>query len=137
MSNDAQHVADGAITIERDVLPDGQVASETAREHIDYRWEQSSPLHRAAIAVVADWERRGISRVQAHLHSKDIHDKDTPYFAGRRSSYAFAPAARHRRPAPTPTRAACACGCSYASPRCVQLHGAARRATVRSAVLAR
>ena len=78
---------EGAITIERDVLLDGQVASETAREHINHRWGQSSPLHRAASAVVADWERRGISPEQAHLHGKDIHDKDTPYFAGFRWQY--------------------------------------------------
>ncbi len=78
----SETVTSGAITIERLVLADGDVRSSRAREHLAGRWVASSPLHRAARAVVADWERRGIDPRCGHLHGADIHDKDTPYFAG-------------------------------------------------------
>jgi hypothetical protein len=75
-------VSNGAITIERCALQDGTVTSTTALEHLTYRWRPMSPLYRAASAVVADWERRGIDPGQAHLHGSLIRDRDTPYFAG-------------------------------------------------------
>jgi hypothetical protein len=75
-------VNSGAITIDRLALADGSAASPHAREHLADRWTPPSPLHRAASAVVADWEQRGIDPGQGHLHGTDIRDKDTPYFAG-------------------------------------------------------
>jgi len=75
-------VSSGAITLERLVLADGAAASRQAREHLSYRWPPTSPIYRAASAVIADWERRGIDPGQGHLHGKDIRDRDTPYFAG-------------------------------------------------------
>ncbi len=78
----SEMVTSGAITIERLVLEDSDVRSSLAREHLAGRWMASSPLYRAARAVVADWEQRGIDPTCGHLHGADIHDKDTPYFAG-------------------------------------------------------
>lgn len=78
----AEASSGGAITVERCVLADGGVTSVAAREHLAYRWTLSSPLYRAASAVIADWETRGIDPGQAHLHGIDIGDKETPYFAG-------------------------------------------------------
>jgi hypothetical protein len=75
-------VSSGAIALERLVLADGAATSRPAREHLSYRWQATSPLHRAASAVIADWERRGIDPGQGHLHGRDIRDRDTPYFAG-------------------------------------------------------
>ena len=75
-------VGSGAITLERLVLSDGAVRSEDAQEHISHRWRPTSPLHRAASAVIADWERRGVDPGQGHLHGSDIRNQDTPYFAG-------------------------------------------------------
>ena len=43
-------VSSGTIAIEHHVLADGPVTSPQAREHLDYRWAPSSPLHRAASA---------------------------------------------------------------------------------------
>jgi hypothetical protein len=74
--------ASGAITIERCMLPEGTVASAQAREHLAGRWRTTSPLYRAASAVVADWETRGIDPGTGHLHGVDVRDRDTPYFAG-------------------------------------------------------
>jgi len=75
-------VSSGAIAIDRCVLADGSVTSLHAREHLADRWTPSSPLYRAASAVITDWEQRGIDPCQAHLHGTDIRDKDAPYFAG-------------------------------------------------------
>ena len=75
-------VSNGAVTIERCVLPDGAISSATALDHVSCRWQPTSPLNRAASAVVADWERRGIDPCQGHLHGSDIRDRETPYFAG-------------------------------------------------------
>ena len=58
------------------------MTSPQAGEHIADRWNPSSPLHRAANAVITDWEQRGIDPCQGHLHGADIRDKNTPYFAG-------------------------------------------------------
>jgi hypothetical protein len=70
-----------ASTLERTVLADGEVTNARARAHLADRWTPSSPLYRAAQAVVAGWERRGIDPCHGHLHGADIHDTDTPYFA--------------------------------------------------------
>ena len=78
----AEASSTGAITIERCLLDDGDVTSAVAREHLEYRWISSSPLYRAASAVIADWEKRGIDPGHAHLHGTDIGAKETSYFAG-------------------------------------------------------
>lgn len=75
-------VSNGAVTLERCILQDGTISSTTALDHVSYRWKRTSPLYRAASAVVADWERRGIDPCQGHLHGSDIRDRETPYFAG-------------------------------------------------------
>lgn len=76
-------VNEGAITLERIRLQDGtQVASKESVEHARRRWASSSPLYRAAMAVIAYWESEGVDPGQCHLHGKDIRDRDTPYFAG-------------------------------------------------------
>lgn len=75
-------VSDKAITLERVLLPDSQVSSQVAVEHLAYRWKPSSPLYRAAMAVVSHWEREGIDPGRCHLHGVDIRDRETPYFAG-------------------------------------------------------
>jgi hypothetical protein len=75
-------VGSGAVTIERCVLTEGTVASAQAREHLADRWPATSPLYRAARAVVGDWEARSIDPGKGHLHGADIRDRDTPYFAG-------------------------------------------------------
>lgn len=75
-------VSNGAVTIERCVLEDGTISNARALDHVSYRWRPTSPLYRAATAVVADWERRGIDPCQGNLHGRDIRDRDAPYFAG-------------------------------------------------------
>jgi hypothetical protein len=75
-------VSSEAITLERVLLANREVASRPAREHLASRWMPSSPLYRAACAVIADWERRGIDPCQGHLHGLDVRDTHTPYFAG-------------------------------------------------------
>lgn len=75
-------VAANALTIERLSLSDGEISSTTARTHVQQRWRAHSPLRRAAHAVIAYWETRGIDPGQAHLHGQDVRDTVTPYFAG-------------------------------------------------------
>jgi hypothetical protein len=77
-------VNDAAVSVERIVLADlprGAISS-FAAEHLADRWKQSSPLYRAAAAVVSCWERRAIDPGRCHLHGADIRDRETPYFAG-------------------------------------------------------
>jgi hypothetical protein len=75
-------VSTGAMAVERRVLAGGPVTSLQAREHLAYRWTPSSPLYRAASAVITDWEQRGIDPCHGYLHGTGIRDKDTPYYAG-------------------------------------------------------
>ena len=78
----ANAVSSHAITIERCVLAEGTIASAHARGHLLDRWQATSPLYRAACAVITDWEAHGIDPCQGHLHGRDIRARDTPYFAG-------------------------------------------------------
>lgn len=75
-------VSTGAMAVERCVLVGGPVTSLQAREHLAYRWTPSSPLYRAASAVITDWEQRGIDPCHGYLHGTCIRGKDTPYYAG-------------------------------------------------------
>ena len=75
-------VSDKAVKLERLLLPDSHVSSQDVAEHLAYRWRPSSPLYRAALAVVGHWEREGIDPGHCHLHGVDIRDRETPYFAG-------------------------------------------------------
>jgi hypothetical protein len=68
----------GAIRIEPLVLPGSQVASPVAARHFQRRWKPTSPLLRAASAVVGHWEQRVIDPGQGHLHGTDIRDQETP-----------------------------------------------------------
>lgn len=73
----------GAIRVERLTLDDAAITTPLMEDiRRRRRWDRSSPLFRAAKAVIAYWEQRGIDPGTAHLHGKDIHDRDTPYFAG-------------------------------------------------------
>jgi hypothetical protein len=73
----------GALRVERLTLEDAPMTTPLMEEvRRRRRWDRSSPLFRAAKAVIAYWERRGIDPGTAHLHGKDIRDQDTPYFAG-------------------------------------------------------
>ena len=78
----AAAIAAGKITVQRLELPAAQATDPAAVEHIDDRWSSTSPLYRAAHAVLADLERRGIDPGLAHLHGRDVTGPDTPYFAG-------------------------------------------------------
>lgn len=71
----------GAVTVERIVLDEGSVRSKVALDHIHGRWKSTSPLLRAAHAVIRYWEQQGVDPRRGHLHGKDIRYRDTPYFA--------------------------------------------------------
>jgi predicted nucleotidyltransferase len=75
-------VSDKAIKLERVLLLDSPVTNQAAAKHLAYRWKPSSPLYRAALAVVSHWEREGIDPGHCHLHGVDVRDRETPYFAG-------------------------------------------------------
>lgn len=83
----AEAASNGALNIERCVVSEDAVTSDRARDHLAERWPPTSPLYRAASAVIAHWEQRGIDPGQGHLHGKDIRDRDTPYFAGFKWRY--------------------------------------------------
>lgn len=72
----------GAISVQRTELPDATVTDPAIREYIGDRWAPTSPLHRAAHAVLAHLEQRGVDLRKVHLHGRDIDNQDTPYFAG-------------------------------------------------------
>ena len=72
----------GAVQIERIELAGGVVRSHEIAGEMRARWKSTSPLLRAATAVVVDWESRDIDPGRAHLHGRDLRDRDTPYFAG-------------------------------------------------------
>jgi hypothetical protein len=74
----------GAIHLERLCLQDATQLSGEMHQYLDLdrHWRESSPLRRAAAAVIAHWESRGIDPGTAHLHGQDVRDRETPYFAG-------------------------------------------------------
>ena len=75
-------VSSKAIRLDRVLLSEGPITSRVAAQHVAHRWKPSSPLHRAATAVVRYWEQRGIDPGRCHLHGVDIRDTETRYFAG-------------------------------------------------------
>ena len=76
-------VEEGAVFLDRILLDsDAQIASHAAVEYLHRRWKPTSPLHRAAVGVIAYWERQDIDPGGCHLHGADIRDRETPYFAG-------------------------------------------------------
>ena len=83
----ADAVAAGALVVEQMVLIDAEVRDPFARRHIDDRWSLSSSLHRAAHAVLSQYENRGISARRVHLHCRDVDESHTPYFAGFQLRY--------------------------------------------------
>ncbi len=86
----ADAVAAGAITVTQLVLPDQQVTDPEARKHITWRWQPTSPLYRAAHAILAYYEQHDIAPAQVHLHGRDVRIGDTPYYAGMGLRYAHA-----------------------------------------------
>jgi hypothetical protein len=75
----------GAITVQRLQLAAFAVTDLAAQDHIHRRWTPTSPLYRAAHAVLSHLEQRGVDPAQVHLHGRDIAgpgDADPPYFAG-------------------------------------------------------
>lgn len=75
-------VGAGAIGLERFVLPEGEPTCPDTVWRLARRWPPTSPLMRAAKAVVAYAEQRGIDPGQIWLHGRDIRRGTTPYFAG-------------------------------------------------------
>ncbi|WP_159945460.1 MULTISPECIES: hypothetical protein [unclassified Nocardiopsis] len=75
-------VDQGSIRLERLRLDDAEVASAIAAQHIKERWVPTSPLRRAASAVVGYWERLGIDPTRTHLHGENVHTSNPEYFAG-------------------------------------------------------
>lgn len=75
-------VGEGAIRLERCVLPDMPVTGEQTDRYLRRRWTTSGALYRAGRAVLAFFEDRGIDPGQVHLHGQDVRDEVTPYFAG-------------------------------------------------------
>jgi hypothetical protein len=74
---------EGAISLEHILLEDdAQIANPVAVQHLRGRWKPTSPLHRAAVGVIAYWEREGIDPGRCHLHGADLRDRDTQHFAG-------------------------------------------------------
>lgn len=80
-------VARGAITMEQVVLDEGRMRSRIAQSHVESRWSRSSPLFRAACAVVRYWEQHGSDPRRGHLHGVDIDRVKTPYFGGFQLRY--------------------------------------------------
>jgi hypothetical protein len=78
----ASAIEAGAITLERLHLPDAAVTDPAGQDHIAQRWAPTSPLYRAAHAVLAHLEQRGIDPGHVHLHGRNIADPNTPHFAG-------------------------------------------------------
>ena len=76
-----------AITVERLELPDQPVQDETALRHVAARWGLNSPLYRAALAVLAHFEHRGVDLMQVHLHGRDVGGPVAPYCAGFQMRY--------------------------------------------------
>lgn len=83
----AEAVEVGALTVEQLVLDDRQVQDPVAREHIDLRWSPTSPLYRAAHALLAYHEDLGSSPMAVHLHGRDVSESDTPFYAGMQLRY--------------------------------------------------
>lgn len=72
----------GAVLIERVELAGETINNRGIAEALSWRWTPNSPLLKAATAVIADWESRGIDPGRAHVHGRDLRDPETPYFAG-------------------------------------------------------
>lgn len=75
-------IENGAIRIERLVLDDLEIDDPLALEHLQARWQPTSPLYRAGQAVFGYLSDRGVDPGQVHLHGRDVRDYLTPYFAG-------------------------------------------------------
>ncbi|MEU8076038.1 nucleotidyltransferase domain-containing protein [Catellatospora citrea] len=86
----ADAVAAGAIAVTQLTLPDQQVTDPDARKHITRRWQPTSPLYRAAHAILAYYEQHNIAPAQVHLHGRDVRPGPTPYYAGMGLRYANA-----------------------------------------------
>lgn len=72
------------IDISEIVLPEHSPSATWFEEVIRHRWSVTSPLRRAALAVLAQWEAREVDLARVHLHGSDldVYSSSTPYFAG-------------------------------------------------------
>jgi hypothetical protein len=82
-------VDDGVIEIQEVDLPEGRPSVTWIDEFVDRRWAATSPLRRAALAVLAHWERQGVDLSGVHLHGTDLdyYSASTPYFTGFQLRY--------------------------------------------------
>lgn len=78
--HDAVHA--GALTVERLDLEDGVVADAEALDHLRLNWKPGGDLHRAAAAVVAHFEARGVAPSRIRVQRWDFGPGDKLYFAG-------------------------------------------------------
>lgn len=80
-------IDDDAVTVDQITLEDSKINDLWVGEQIDHRWNQDSPLRRAAHAALAHLESHGIDPHAVHLHGKDVHDSRTPHFVGFQLRY--------------------------------------------------
>ncbi len=64
------------------MLRDAEIADPEIRFHVKQRWNERSPLRRAAYAALADLEERGKDIRAVHLHGVDVNEQVTPYYVG-------------------------------------------------------
>jgi hypothetical protein len=77
----------GAIAMEQLILPDSVVDNQSVRQLIDDRWTATSPLRRAAHAVIGYLEQRAVDITRVYLHGHDIGEEVTPYLVGFELTY--------------------------------------------------
>jgi predicted nucleotidyltransferase len=65
--------SEGVLRVERLELPDAEISDPLVRRRVLRRWQASSPLYRAAAAVVGELERRGIDPTGLHLQGRSMH----------------------------------------------------------------
>ncbi|MGE4005116.1 nucleotidyltransferase domain-containing protein [Pseudonocardia sp.] len=77
-------VDDEVLDLAEIVLPERTPSATWFEEVIRHRWSATSPLRRAALAVLAHWESRDVDLAQVHLHGTDldVYSSSTPYCAG-------------------------------------------------------
>lgn len=72
----------GALAINRIDLPDAAVLHPFAAAEVDGRWKPGRPIHRAAQAVLAHYERQGVDPCTVRLHGQMIGAKPSRHSAG-------------------------------------------------------
>lgn len=81
-------VSSGSLRIERLQVRDRLIEDPSLLEYPLSRWNESSPLRRAASAVLGYFELRGVAPEFIHLHGADIvHNATTPYYVDFKLRY--------------------------------------------------